>query len=69
MWILALDVGTRSIRAIGHDALGRPLPGAAARVGYEPTTTTDGGSEPGPEELVAAVEQLVQVLRKGIKEK
>jgi len=33
MWILALDVGTSSIRAIGYDALGRPLPGADARVG------------------------------------
>lgn len=30
MWILALDVGTSSIRAIGYDALGRPLPGADA---------------------------------------
>jgi hypothetical protein len=33
MWILALDVGTSSIRAIDYDALGRPLPGADARVG------------------------------------
>jgi len=33
MWILALDVGTSSIWAIGYDALGRPLPGADARVG------------------------------------
>jgi hypothetical protein len=32
MWILALDVGTSSIRAIGYDALGRPLPGADASV-------------------------------------
>jgi sugar (pentulose or hexulose) kinase len=30
MWILALDVGTSSIRAIGYDALGLPLPGADA---------------------------------------
>jgi sugar (pentulose or hexulose) kinase len=54
MWILALDVGTSSIRAIGYDALGRPLPDADARVGCEPTTTPDGGSEPDQEELVAA---------------
>ena len=54
MWILALDVGTSSIWAIGYDALGRPLPGADARVGCEPTTTPDGGSELNPEELVAA---------------
>ena len=50
MWILALDVGTSSIRAIGYDALGRPLPGADARASCEPTVTSDGGSE-----LVAVV--------------
>lgn len=54
MWILALDVGTSSIRAIGYDALGRPLPGADARVSCEPTATPDGASELDPEELVAA---------------
>jgi len=59
MWILALDVGTSSIRAIGYDALGRPLPGADARVGCEPTTTSDGGSELDPEELVAATASAI----------
>ena len=54
MWILALDVGTSSIRAIGYDALGRPLPGADARVSWEPAATPDGGSELDPEDLVAA---------------
>ena len=59
MWILALDVGTSSIRAIGYDALGRPLPGADARVGCEPTATPDGGSELDPEELVAATASAI----------
>jgi sugar (pentulose or hexulose) kinase len=59
MWILALDVGTSSIRAIGYDALGRPLPGADARVGCEPTTTPDGGAELDPEELVAATASAI----------
>jgi gluconokinase len=54
MWILALDVGTSSIRAIGYDALGRPLPDADARVSCEPTATSDGGSELDPEEMVTA---------------
>lgn len=53
MWILALDVGTSSIRAIGYDALGRPLPGVDARVGCEPSATPDGGSELDPMEAVA----------------
>jgi gluconokinase len=59
MWILALDVGTSSIRAIGYDAQGRPLPGADARVGCEPTTTADGGSELDPEALVAATASAI----------
>jgi gluconokinase len=59
MWILALDVGTSSIRAIGYDALGRPLPGADARVSCEPTATPDGGSELDPEELVAATASAI----------
>lgn len=59
MWILALDVGTSSIRAVGYDALGWPLPGADARVGCEPTTTPGGGSELDPEELVAATASAI----------
>jgi gluconokinase len=59
MWILALDVGTSSIRAMGYDALGRPLPGVGARVACEPTTTADGGSELDPEELVAATASAI----------
>jgi gluconokinase len=59
MWILALDVGTSSIRAIGYDALGRPLPGADARVACEPTTTADGGSELDPENLVDATASAI----------
>ena len=59
MWILALDVGTSSVRAIGYDALGRPLPGADARVACEPATTADGGSEMDPEELLAATASAI----------
>jgi gluconokinase len=59
MWILALDVGTSSSRAIGYDAAGRALPGADARVGYEPATTADGGSELDAEELLAATTSAV----------
>src|SRR5215470_10616722 len=54
MWILALDVGTSSVRAIGYDATGHPLPGVDARVAYEPITSPDGGAELDPEALVAA---------------
>src|SRR5258705_4242864 len=54
MWILALDVGTSSFRAIGYDTAGLPLPGADARTAWEPTTSSDGGAELDPEALVDA---------------
>ena len=59
MWILALDVGTSSVRAIGFDTAGRPLPGVDARTGWEPATTSDGGSELDPEALVAATASTI----------
>jgi len=59
MWILALDVGTSSVRAIGYDAAGRPLPGADARAAWEAITTPDGGAELDPEELVAATASAI----------
>jgi gluconokinase len=55
MWILALDVGTSSVRAIGYDPRGRPLPGIDARASWEPVTTADGRAELAPESLVTAV--------------
>src|SRR6266536_2679914 len=59
MWILALDVGTSSVRAIGYDAAGHPLPGADARTAWEPITTSDGGAEFDPETLVAAAASTI----------
>ena len=59
MWILALDVGTSSVRAIGYDALGRPLPGADAHVACEPSTTADGGSEMDAEDFLAATASAI----------
>jgi gluconokinase len=59
MWILALDVGTSSVRAIGYDAAGLPLPGADARTAWEPVTTADGGAELDPESLVAAAASTI----------
>src|SRR5215831_10215854 len=59
MWILALDVGTSSVRAIGYDEAGRPLPGVDARTAWEPATTTDGGAELDPEALVVATASAI----------
>ena len=59
MWILALDVGTSSVRAIGYDSAGHPVPGADARTAVEPVTTADGGAELDPESLVAAAASTI----------
>jgi len=59
MWILALDVGTSSVRAIGYDESGRPLPGVEARSAWEPATTRDGGAELDPEALLAATASAI----------
>ena len=59
MWILALDVGTSSVRAIGYDSAGLPLPGADARSAWEPVATSDGGAELDAEMLVGAVASTI----------
>jgi len=43
--ILALDVGTSSVRAIVYDALGRAVGGAGTHIAYQMDTTPDGGVE------------------------
>jgi gluconokinase len=59
MWILALDVGTSSVRAIGYDAAGLPLPGADARTAWEPVTTSEGAAELDAETLVTAAASTI----------
>jgi gluconokinase len=59
MWILALDVGTSSVRAIGFDERGSVLPGVDARTSWEPATTADGGAELDPEALVASTASTI----------
>jgi len=49
--ILALDVGTSSVRAVLYDALGRAVEGAESRTVYQMRATPDGGVEMDPDEL------------------
>lgn len=42
--VLAIDIGTSSVRAILYDATGRPVPGRHAQIGYEIDTGHDGRS-------------------------
>jgi gluconokinase len=55
MWVLALDVGTSSARAVGYDAAARPVAGLDASVAYEPVFTADGGAELDADHLLEAV--------------
>ncbi len=53
--VLALDVGTSSVRAALYDERGAAVPGAAARVPHRVRYLPDGGVETDADELLAAV--------------
>lgn len=59
-FVLALDIGTSSVRAILFDRLGRPV-GADAHVAYEMHTTPDGGVEIEAEDLLGIVGQALDI--------
>jgi gluconokinase len=53
-YVLALDIGTSSVRAALYDRLGRGVPGVESHLGHAPETTPDGGVEMDAESLVEA---------------
>jgi gluconokinase len=57
--VLALDVGTSSIRASLYDEEAREIPGTQARTASNPSTTIEGGAELDAEE---AVEQVARTI-------
>jgi gluconokinase len=54
-YVLALDVGTSSVRAILYDGQARQVPGAEVHVRHEPRIASDGTSEMDADELVDLV--------------
>lgn len=60
--VVALDVGTSSARAALYDEAGRQVAGGFHRIGYEPTTTRDGGVEHDPRTLLEAAAACLDVL-------
>src|SRR5712692_6134110 len=60
--VLALDVGTSSVRALVYDAAGRVIAGAAAQAAYPLRTTPDGGVEVDADDLVACTLALLDTL-------
>jgi gluconokinase len=62
-YVLALDVGTSSVRAILYDREARPMPGAAVHVHHQPRIGADGTSEMDADELADLVwATVVQLL-------
>ncbi len=57
--MLALDIGTSSVRAGLYATDGTPVPGAAARVPHQVDYRLDGGVETDADALVARVEQAI----------
>ena len=67
--VLALDIGTSSVRALAFDAAGRKV-GGEAQIPYAQTTTPDGGVEIGADFLLdlaaRCLDQLVPTLRQPV---
>jgi gluconokinase len=53
--VIALDVGTSSVRASFYDGAGRPIAGRSHQVEHAPTVTADGGVEHDPARLLEGV--------------
>ena len=58
-WVLTLDVGTSSVRAIVFDSGGRAMRGLSAQNPYSFRTTRDGGVEMDVEELLGWVVEAI----------
>lgn len=58
-FVLALDVGTSSVRTLLFDRTGRELEGIEGRRTYSVTATPDGGAEIDPGELLRLVEEAI----------
>jgi gluconokinase len=66
MRVLALDVGSSSVRALAYDERGRELEGTAARRAYEPVYGRDGSVELDPDLLVTAARAVLDEARSAI---
>jgi gluconokinase len=60
--VLALDVGTSSVRALLFDQHARQVPGAVAQIPYQPRVTSDGGAEVDSTRLVDLVTRVIRQL-------
>lgn len=58
-YVVALDVGSSSVRAILHDQRARPVPGAEVHIPHAPRVRPDGTAEVDADTLVALVSRAV----------
>jgi len=57
--VLALDIGTSSVRALLFDSLGRAVQGTETRLAHTIRSTPDGGAEADPDVLLGRVWQVL----------
>ena len=58
--VLALDIGTSSVRAVVHDERARPVAGESAQTSYEPTHGHDGRADFDADHLVEATRDALE---------
>lgn len=63
--VVALDVGTSSVRALLYDLRARALPGAEVHLPYRPRVAADGTAEVDADALLALVERALDRLLRG----
>lgn len=66
--VLALDVGTSSVRALLFDQRARQVPGALAQIPYQARFTSDGGAEVDSNQLVGLVIRVIHQLLTKLRE-
>jgi gluconokinase len=67
-YIVSLDVGTSSVRALLYDSTARQMEGYGAHLPYRIQTTPDGGAEMDPEELAQHAIDCLDELHRQIQE-
>ena len=62
LFVVSLDIGSSSVRALLFDASGQPCEGFSEQIAYEMTTTPDGGVEVDAAKLASLTLQCLSAL-------
>jgi gluconokinase len=66
--VLALDVGTSSVRALLFDQRARQVPVAVAQIPYQPRVTSDGGAEVDANRLLSLTMRVIRQLLTAVRQ-